>query len=115
MMRRVMLLVGVPLVSAFVGTLLAIAVALPTLVEAQETRMRADVWSLVGAGEKERVRIATGPLHTATVAVLSTDGMNRANVTTGGTGGLQPNATGFNLQSVEGLRIGRLGTATTHK
>jgi hypothetical protein len=75
-MRRVMSLVGVPLGSAFVGTYLAIPIALPTFVEAQQdTRMRAEVWSLVGAGDQERVRIATVPLNTATTQVLSADGV----------------------------------------
>jgi len=51
------LFAGVPFVSAFAGTLVAIAVTLQTLVEAQETRMRADTWSLIGANDAERVRM----------------------------------------------------------
>jgi hypothetical protein len=116
--RRTILFAGVPFVSAFIGTLLAIALALPTFVEAQESRMRADVWSLTGAGDQERVRLTTGPASAAGVFVLSSDGVIRAALQTAGGGtagtpGANSPAAGFNLFAPDGKRIGRLGTATT--
>jgi hypothetical protein len=119
--RRVMLLAGLPCVSAFVGTLLAIAVALPTFVEAQETRMRADAWNLTGTDDKDRVRLTTGPLGAAAVSVLSTDGVIRTQLATGGqpsvvgaeAAGRSAIAAGFNLNAPDGTRLGRLGTVDT--
>ena len=112
--KRAMLFAGVPFVSAFAGTLVAIAVALPTIVEAQETRLRADIWSLIGANDAERVRMTTAPGSQGTVSVLSADGVIRTQMATGGvTGaaGTNPIAAGFNLNAPDGVRIGRLGTA----
>jgi len=115
-----MLHIGVPFLSAFGGTVLAIAVALPSFVEAQETRMRADAWNLVGADEKDRVRLTTGPGLAAAVSVLNSDGVIRTQMAAGGqpsvsgpnTGKL-PIAAGFNLNAPDGTRLGRLGTVDT--
>jgi hypothetical protein len=125
-MKRLVFLVGAPFASAFVGTLLAVAVALPTIVQAQQTEMRADMWSLLGPEDKERVRLATGPGTAATVALLSSvDGVNRINMSTGApppasgataaTTGAAPLAAGFNLNGPTGLRLGRLGTVAANE
>ena len=120
-MRRIVLSVVTPCVSAFVGALLAVGVALPSLAQAQaqDSRLRADAWNLVGADEHDRVRLTTGPLGASAVSVLGPDGVIRTQMAMGGqpsvvaTGqaGRLPVAAGFNLNAPDGTRIGRLGTA----
>jgi hypothetical protein len=105
--------------AAFVGTLLAIAVALPTVVQADDARMRIDAWNLTGADEHDRIRLTTGPAGASAVSVLGPDGVIRTQMAMGGQpsvvaaadAGQLPVAAGFNLNAPDGTRIGRLGTA----
>src|SRR2546423_3371275 len=58
-MRRTILLAGaLPFVSAFLGGVLALSVAAPRLVDAQEARIRAEALTITGAGT-DRVRLGT--------------------------------------------------------
>jgi hypothetical protein len=117
--RRMLVSVVTPCAAAFVGTLLAVAVALPSLAQAEDSRMRADVWNLVGADDHDRVRLTTGPAGASAVSVLGPDGVIRTQLAMGGQpsvvpagdAGRLPVAAGFNLNAPDGTRIGRLGTA----
>src|SRR4051794_19008026 len=114
MRRTLMLSVVLPLAMGFLGTLLAQTLALPALVDAQESRVRVEQVTVVGQDSAERVRLSTGPGAVASLAVLGMDGTPRATVATGGPaqgGGVQPNAAGFNLSAHDGTPLGRLGTA----
>jgi hypothetical protein len=117
--RRVLLSVITPCASAFAGTLLAISIALPSLAQADDSRIRADMWNLVGGDDHDRVRLTTGPAGASAVSVLGPDGAIRTqmaiggqpSVVAGGDAGQLPVAAGFNLNAPGGTRIGRLGTA----
>jgi hypothetical protein len=119
-MRRLLVSIVTPCLAAFVGTLLGVAVALPSLARAEDSRLRLDVWNLVGADDQDRVRITTGPLGASAVSVLGPDGTIRTQMAMGGQPGVVaasdagrlPVAAGFNLNAPDGTRIGRLGTAT---
>jgi len=118
-MRRVLLSVVTPCASAFFGTLLAIAVVLPSHALADDSRLRADVWNLVGSDDHDRLRLTTGPAGASAVSVLGPDGTIRTQMAMGGQpsvvaapdAGQLPVAAGFNLNAPDGTRIGRLGTA----
>jgi len=57
--RTLLLAGGVSFLMAFLGTVLALTVALPAAVEAQEARVRAEQFTLVGDNGVDRVRLVT--------------------------------------------------------
>ena len=112
-MRRTILLSGVlSLVMGFVGTLLALAVALPELVGAQEARIRAEQFTIVGDNNADRIRLQTGPGIAAALQVFDASGNRRAQLATGlgpqSTGDM-PVGAGLNIYAASGQMAGRLG------
>ncbi len=96
---------------AFLGTTLAFAVALPAIVGAQETRLRAEQLTVVGDNGADRVRIQTGPGVAASVRLLDANGNQRSMMSTGGQDrGDDPDAAGINFQNSSGTQVIRLGT-----
>ncbi len=111
-MKRAICLGGaVSFVMAFLGTMLAVAVALPAIVSAQETRLRAEQLTVVGDNGTDRVRIQTGPGGAASVRLMDTDGNLRSMTSTGGQArGDDPDAAGIAFQNSSGMQVIRLGT-----
>jgi hypothetical protein len=115
-MRRTIVLAGaVSFVMAFLGGLLAVTLALPAIAGAQESRIRAEQFNIVGDNGADRVMLRAGPGAGAAVWVLAADGATRrvamATGAPAATGGTTPEAAGFNLFALDGTRLGRLGTA----
>jgi hypothetical protein len=109
-MRRTIALAGlVSFVMAFLGTLLALALALPAVVGAQEARIRAEQFTLVGENGADRIRLQTVPGIAARVQVLDATGGNRVTIATGGPRGDNPNGAGVTLLTPDGVPVGRLG------
>ena len=111
-MRRTILLSGVAsFVMAFAGTIAALTIAFPAVVGAQDARIRAEQFTVVGDNGADRVKLAVGPSIGASVQIFSTDGVQRANLTTGlSRVGDDPDASGLNISGPDG-RVGviRLG------
>ena len=83
-MKRAICLGGVvSFLMAFLGTTLAFVVALPVVVGAQETRIRAERVTVVGDNSAERVDLATGPGLNVAVQVNDSNGARRAGFNTG--------------------------------
>lgn len=109
-MRWTIILAGsVSFAMALLGTTLALALVAPTLVSAQEARVRAEQVTILGDGGAERIRLQTGPGINARMVVLSADGTPRANIATGGAQGTTPEGAGFTLLTSTGTPVGRLG------
>ncbi len=111
-MKRAIFLGGaVSFLMAFLGTTLAFAVALPAIVDAQETRLRAEQLTVVGDNGADRVGIQTGPGVAASVRVLDADGNLRSMLSTGGQArGDDPEAAGIAFRNSSGTQVIRLGT-----
>jgi hypothetical protein len=113
-MRRLFWLSGFfALVMGFLGTLLALTVALPAVVDAQANRLRAEQLTIVGDNGTDRIRLQTGPGLRASTNVLDANGQSRVELTTGGTaagGGVTLEGAGVNVLASNGVQIGRLGT-----
>src|SRR5688572_13028944 len=74
-MRRTIVLARVAaFVMAFLGSLAALALALPAIVGAQEARIRAEQFTVVGDNGADRIRLQTGPGVGAYVRVLDANG-----------------------------------------
>jgi hypothetical protein len=113
--KRVMLLCGLTsFVMAFIGTFLALAVSAPASVAAQEGGFPVSGSIISDPDGNQRIRVGTGPGFWAALRVFAPDGTTpRAEVGTGGNparGGVDPAAAGFNLFSLDGTLVGRLGT-----
>ena len=110
-MRRVIWLTGVlPFMSAFLGVLLAIMVAIPSIGEAQQARIRVDDFAIVGENGADRIRLQTGPSNAASLGMLNSDGQMRAMLATGGPGGGGTGqGAGLNLLAEDGTPVVRLG------
>ncbi len=111
-MKRMICLGGVvSFLMAFLGTTLAFAVALPVVVGAQETRLRAEQLTVVADNGTDRVRIQTGPGVAASVRLLDASGNQRSLLSTGGQArGDDPDAAGISFQNSSGTQVIRLGT-----
>src|SRR4051812_48902726 len=112
-MQRFFLLSGLfALVMGFLGTLLALTVALPTVVDAQQARLQAEQLTIVGDNGAERIRLQTGPGIAAALQMLDTNGNRRAQIATGlgaQSTGDRPVGAGFNIYDAQGGVAGRLG------
>jgi hypothetical protein len=109
MRRTIWLSVVLPLVMGFLGALLAQTLALPTVVDAQDARIRAERFTVVGDNGADRVRLQTGPGIAARLLVLDAEGAPRATIGTGGADGDLPLATAIFLNTSDGTQVGRLG------
>src|SRR5438309_11640510 len=86
MRRAVILCSTASFISAFLGTVLAATLVVPSVVSAQQTGAHPDQgFSVFGGDGTQRVRIGTGPGYWAGLRVLSPDGsVPRAEIATGG-------------------------------
>src|SRR3954465_15091664 len=89
--------VVLPLVMGFLGTLLAQTLVLPTVADAQDTRIRAERFTVVGDNGADRLRLQTGPGIAARLQVIDAEGAPRATIGTGGAQGDSPLATAYLL------------------
>jgi len=71
---------------SIIGTVVALNVLAPAIVEAQETRIRAESVVVVDGNGTNRVRMATGPDVRSQVTVLSQAGIPRVSIGAGGFG-----------------------------
>jgi hypothetical protein len=114
-MQRAILVAAVPFVSAFLGSILAFRLLLPSMVEAQEARIRAEQVIVVGDNGAERIRLSTGPGIIGALGVFSPDGATaRVTIATGGLptlGGRVPESAGLNVFADDGTQLVRLGTS----
>lgn len=114
-MRRTLVITGaVSFAMAFLGTLVASTLAVPTVVGAQEARIRAEQFTIVGDNGADRIRLVTQPGMNAGVQVADTNGVRRASFNTGrGLVGDAPEAAGLTVWAADGttplasLRTGR--------
>jgi hypothetical protein len=109
-MGRTLLVSGVlPFVSAFLGGALALSVAMPTIIEAQEARIRAETVTVVGAGT-DRVRLTTsGDGQIGDLSMLAPSGTRRLLLSEGGIDAPDPSSSGITIYAEDGTRVGRLG------
>ena len=110
-MRRSMLLaVVLPFVSAFLGGSLALAWSAPSLVAAQDARLRAESLTVVGAGT-DRVRLGTKwDGRASDFTLLAPDGTERLVVGAGGIAVDDPAGSGINVVAEDGTQVARFGT-----
>ena len=117
-MRRTILLAGVlPFVSAFLGGVLAFSFVVPGIVEAQETRIRAESVVVVDDSGMNRAAMETGPGARSAVVVRSQGEITRVSLNIGGGAGTRPDAAFLSVFAPEGPpdeggipAIARLGT-----
>jgi hypothetical protein len=108
MRRTIWLSVAASSLVSILLTALVITLALPGLVDAQATRIRAEQLTLVGDNGADRVQLQPGPGVGAYMRVLDTDGRVRIGIGTGGPaalGGMRPDASAVSvLDSNQTLR-----------
>jgi hypothetical protein len=114
-MKRTILLTGaVSFVMAFLGAALAVTLAIPAAVGAQEARIRAEQFATIGDNGADRIHLGTGPGGRASVQVLAADGSTpRVTLATGGSlaeGGTNPRGAGIDVFALDGTQVVRLGT-----
>ena len=114
-MNRTIVLSGLAAFAmALVGIIIGAALVAPAVAEAQNTRIRAERFTIIDAEGVDRVLLRTIPGISAGIAVLAQDGTtSRASMNTGAgasTGGTLADAAGFELYLIDGTRVGRLGT-----
>src|SRR3954462_8484640 len=99
MRRTIWLSVVLPLVMGCLGTLLAQTLVLPAVVGAQDARLRAERFTVVGDHGADRVRLQTGPGIAARLQGSDAEGTARATIGTGGADGDLPLATSIFLNT----------------
>jgi hypothetical protein len=110
MRRTILLAVVTPFVSAFLGGSLAIVFGAPSLVAAQEARIRAESLSIVGAGT-DRVRLGTKwDGRASDFTLLAPDGTERLIIGAGGLAVDDPAGSGMNIVAEDGTQVARFGT-----
>ena len=89
----------------------SLAIAVPTIVDAQDARIRAEQVTVVGDNGADRVKLGVGPGVNAEVDVFDADGLRRASLNTGGFRfGNDPESAGFNAFGPDGAtQVVRLG------
>ena len=113
MRRTILLPIVVSSAVSILVTVLVLTVALPAVVRAQEARIRAEQFTVVGDNGVDRIRLQTGPGVSAASTVLDAQGQPRVEIRTGGSdaaGGVNPVGAGINIWASNGAMIGRLGT-----
>jgi hypothetical protein len=113
-MRRTILLAGaLPFVAAFFGGALAFSLLVPSLVEAQEARIRAENVTVVDGSGTSRAIMSTGPGARSAVNVQSVEGAPRVSMNTGGNvaeGGTEPDLAGLWIYTPEAPGTPGFGT-----
>jgi hypothetical protein len=112
-MRRTLITVLVSSITSMLSTTVVLALALPSVVAAQEASLHADQSITVGPGGLNRIQLGMGQGINASVAVLGTDGKSRTLMGAGGPTGNEPETADFVLWAQDGTRIARLGTRNT--
>jgi len=102
---------------SIIGIIVALNILAPAVVEAQETRIRAERVVVVDDSGTNRVTMSTGPIVSrSAVSVFSEAGISRAYMSTVGSGGVDGDAVNLVLFAPEGRLasgaegIARLGT-----
>ena len=109
-MKRTVLISGVAsFVMAFAGTIAALTLALPSVVTAQEARIRAEQFTVVGDNGMDRINLMVGPGLASTVQVRDTNGVPRAWINTGSRTGNEADNASFSVLSQDGVTVARLG------
>jgi hypothetical protein len=112
-MTRTIVLSGVVgFVMALLGTLIGLLVALPTVVEAQASSIRAEQFTLIDPDGAERMRLQAGPGIGAGLGVLDALHRVRLSVRTGGPaalGGTLPDVAAFAVLNPNGTPAAVLG------
>ena len=109
-MRRTVLLASLlSFVSASLGAALAVGLLVPPLVEAQETRLRADSLTIASAGGVDRIRLSQGPGELSTLQIVDTKGQIRTNLAYGGPAGDNPESQGARFRNAAGRSRAFLG------
>jgi hypothetical protein len=97
---------------AFLGGVLAFSLVVPSFVDAQEARVRADQVTVFGSTGADRVRMETGPGLSAFVNLLDNEGHVRTQLANGGvsSAGGSEDSSSLNIFLGTGQRVVRLGT-----
>ena len=97
---------------AFLGTVVAATLVVPAAVGAQEARIRAQQFTVVGDNGADRVSLLTGPGVGASVGVADTSGVTRASFNAAGSrADDDPDNAGFTVYADDGTTpLARLGT-----
>jgi hypothetical protein len=111
-MRRTVVLSGIAsFIMAFLGTALASTTVVPAVISAQDARLRAERVTVVGDNGADRIDLANGPGVNTAVQVNDAQGVRRAGFNTGGLlAGNDPDGSGFNVWTADGIPVVRLGT-----
>jgi len=110
MQRRILVAGVLPFMSAFLGGVLAWSVVAPTLAEAQEARIRAELVSVIGAGT-ERIRLETKwDGQGSELTLFAPDGTPRLIMGSGGIAARDPAGSGINIVAEDGTQLARFGT-----
>jgi hypothetical protein len=109
-MLRTVLLAGVlPFVSAFLGGSLALSLVVPSVVEAQEARIRAESVTIVGAGT-DRLRLGTKwDGRGSDLSFIAPDGTERLIIGAGGIAVDDAGGSGINVVAEDGTQVARFG------
>jgi len=112
-MTRAMVLSGVVgFVMAVCGTLVGLVVALPAVVQAQASSIRAEQFTVIDPDGAERIRLQTGPGIGAGLGVLDAEHRVRLSARTGGpvaVGGMLADVAGFAVLNPDGTPAAVLG------
>jgi hypothetical protein len=96
---------------AFVGALVATTLAVPALIEAQETRTRAERVMIASADGTDRMVLWVSPGGRAYLDVLDEDGVRRVSAAQGGRGAPSgPDLAGFFVYNAAGTQTAFVGT-----
>jgi hypothetical protein len=83
MRRTIIFAGGVSFLMAFLGTVLALALVLPAIVDAQEARIRAEQVTVVGNNGADRLQLGAGPGANAGLLIRDVNGTQRVTLNTG--------------------------------
>jgi hypothetical protein len=109
-MRRTILLISVTsLLSAALGSVLTAWVFLPPIVGAQETRLRAEALTIVGAGSDRAQFITQWDGQGSELYYLDPDGTRRLVIGVGGIDAVDPDGSGISVFARDGTAVARFG------
>ena len=110
MRHRILFAVILPFLSAFLGGSLAVVFGVPSLVAAEEARIRVESLTIVGAGT-DRVRLGTKwDGRASDFTLLAPDGTERLIIGAGGLAVDDPAGSGMNIVAEDGTQVARFGT-----
>jgi hypothetical protein len=96
-------------VSAIVGGLVTVWIALPPLVEAQDARIRAEALAIVGAGSDRAQFVTQWEGQGSELYYLDPDGTRRLAIGVGGIDATDPDGSGISVFDRSGTAVARFG------